>query len=467
MLEKSGKKQRDRCMSFGLERFSFHLIFLFASFAATGQPVWKGGVAKVVITPEKSMWMAGYGFRDHESEGTLHDLWAKALALEDAEGNKVVLVTTDLLGFPKGLSDRIRSRISKEWGLAKAQILLNSSHTHSAPVLADALFDIYPLGPDGLKKVKQYTNLLEDKIVALVGKAVQSMKPVQLFADNGVTRFQVNRRNNEAATLPRKTDLDGPNDYAVPVIKVADPSGNLIAVAFGYACHNTVLNIYQWSGDYAGFAQLELEKMYPGVTAMFFQGAGADQNPLPRGTVGHALQYGRTLAAAVDRVIQSDMRPLSPALSAAYTEVELSLTDPPAKDELAKMARESSGYQKRWATRLHGELEQGKPVPRTYPYPLQVWRLGDQTIMSLGGELVIEYAIELKRIFGQDAFVLGYSNDVMAYIPSTTILREGGYEGESSQMVYGLPGKWAPNIESVIIYEMVRLAEEVGIPKGQ
>lgn len=78
--------------------------------------------------------------------------------------------------------------------------------------------------------------------------------------------------------------------------------------------------------------------------------------------------------------------------------------------------------------------------------------------MSLGGEVVIEYSIVLKQIFGQDIFVLGYSNDVMAYIPSATILGEGGYEGTTSQMVYVLPGIWKSNIEILILQEMVRLA---------
>jgi len=64
-----------------------------------------------------------------------------------------------------------------------------------------------------------------------------------------------------------------------------------MAVAFGYACHATVLSIYQFSGDYPGFAQIEIEKSYPGVTALFFQGAGADQNPLPRRTIPLARQY--------------------------------------------------------------------------------------------------------------------------------------------------------------------------------
>ncbi|WP_317170109.1 hypothetical protein [Rhodocytophaga rosea] len=315
------------------------------------------------------------------------------------------------------------------------------------------------------KKIEQYSSKLADQIVSLVGNALKALKPVQLYAQNGVTRFQVNRRNNNESTLLQQNELKGPNDYAVPVLKVIDEKGKLMAVAFGYACHNTVLNGYQWSGDYAGFAQLQLEKSYPGVTALFFQGAGADQNPLPRRTVALAQQYGKTLAAAVERVLAEDMRKLPPQLATAYSEVELSLTSPPTKEELLKIAETSSDYQKRWATRLVKQIEQGQSFKTSYPYPVQIWQLGDQTLISLGGELVVGYAIELKRIFGPDIFVLGYSNDVMAYIPSSTILKEGGYEGESSQMVYGLPSKWAPTIEASIFGEIMRLAEQVGLQK--
>lgn len=426
---------------------------------------WKAGVARVVITPEQPMWMAGYAVRDHASEGTMHDLWAKALALEDASGRQAVLVTTDLLGFPKGLSDRIRDRLEEKFGLSRAQIILNSSHTHSGPVLENSLVDIYPLDAEQSGKIARYTQRLEEQVVALVGDALEALAPAQLYAENGMTRFQVNRRNNSAATLERQTALQGPNDYAVPVIKIENEAGALLAVAFGYACHNTVLDGYEWSGDYSGFAQLELEKMHPDVTALYFQGAGADQNPLPRRTEALAQQYGRTLAAAVDRVLQEEMRPLPAQLSAAYTEVDLPLSGPPTEEALAKLVEEASGYQKHWAARMLAQMKQGEPFPTSYPFPLQVWQLGDQPIMSLGGELVISYAIELKRIFGQDIFVMGYSNDVMGYIPSTVILREGGYEGASSQMVYGLPGTWASDIETLILHEMVQLAAQAGVPK--
>ncbi|GAA4394541.1 hypothetical protein GCM10023187_00490 [Nibrella viscosa] len=410
------------------------------------------------------MWLAGYAARTHPSEGKLHDLWAKALVLEDADGKRAVLVTTDLVGIPLAVSNAIRDQLQVAYGLSRAQILLNSSHTHSGPVLQQALSDIYPLDQEQLTRIKTYTETFQREVVALVGRALRAMEPAAVYAQNGVTRFQVNRRNNAEGTLARLTELKGPNDYAVPVLKVVNGNGALKAIAFGYACHPTVLDLYQWSGDYPGFAQLELEKAHPGVTALFFQGAGADQNPLPRRTIPLAHQYGRELAAAVERVLAEDMRQLAPRLRMAYREIDLPLTAPPAREELVRLTQEAPyDYMKRWAGRMLQQLDNGQPFPTAYPYPLQVWQLGEQTVMSLGGELVVHYANELKRLFGPDLFVLGYSNNVMAYIPSATILQEGGYEGATSQMVYGMPGPWGPAVENLILGEMVKLAGQVGI----
>ena len=426
---------------------------------------WKAGVAKVIITPKESVWQAGYASRTHASEGKLHDLWAKALALEDENGKKCVFVTTDMLGFPKAMSDRIRMQLDAKFGLAKAQIILNSSHTHSGPVLDDALHDIYPLDANEEAKIARYSRQLEAQIIILVGQALKDLEPVELFAQNGVTRFQVNRRNNKEASLREQTELKGPNDYAVPVIKAVTANGKLKAVAFGYACHPTVLDIYQFSGDYPGFAQIELEKAHPGVTALFFQGAAGDQNPLPRRTISLARQYGRELAAAVDRVLEEPMRSLLAQLQTAYSEIALPLSTPPTEAELIKTQSETIPYLQRWATRTLAEMKQGKPFITSYSYPLQIWKLGDQPLFSFGGELVIEYAIECKKRFGLDIFVMGYSNDVMGYIPSATILKEGGYEGASSQMVYGLPSVWDASVPELIYEEIDKLAQQIGITK--
>lgn len=453
------------------------LFFSILSFFLTADPIygeftgdeekaakeWKAGVAKVSITPETSMWMAGYASRDQPSTGTRHDLWAKALALEDADGNRGLLITTDLLGFPKAMSDTIRDRIEDRLGLSRAEIILNSSHTHTGPVLENALIDVYPLDTIQRELIKIYSRKLEDQILELAEKAVQSMEAVTLYAGNGVSRFAINRRNNPEATLHRQVELEGPSDHAVPVIKVENSSGDPIAVVFGYACHTTTLSDYHWSGDYAGFAQIELEKKYPGATALFFQGAGGDQNPLPRRTAELAEQYGRSLAAAADRMLKEEMRPLRPELSSAYSEVDLNLSTPPQREELVQFKEEATGYSERWAERMIERMDNGETLNRSYPYPVQAWNLGGQPIITLGGELVVDYAVEIKRIFGYDTFVMGYTNDVMGYIPSARILREGGYEGDSSHRVYGLPSKWSADVETMILNEVLKVSQQAGV----
>ncbi len=433
---------------------------------AAGQDAngWKVGTAKVNITPKHDMWLAGYAARTEPSSGKLHDIWAKALALEDAAGNKALLITTDLLGFTKAISDRVRSGIEKRYGLTKAQIILSASHTHSAPVLDGALPDIYPPFDENQKKlIRDYTSWLEDALVSLAGNALKSMENVHIFAGNGVVRFEVNRRNNPSGEALRAlTELKGPSDHAVPVLKITDDDGAIRAVVFGYACHPTTLDIAKISGDYPGYAQLELEREFPGMMAMFFQGAGADQNPLPRRTVPLAEQYGKELAAAVSRMMKESMKELAPELKTAYSEIDLTM-EVPTPGELQQWVQELKSYQQQWAKSTIRQYEERGSLPSSYPFPLQIWKMGDQLLFALGGEVLVPYAQGIKRIFGQDAFVMGYANDVMSYIPPAYVLDEGGYEGTIAHRVYGLPGKWTPDIEPKIYSGFLQLAQDMGI----
>ncbi len=451
-------------MKISIIRLTFLLIFISSASIAQETSGWKAGVAKVIITPKQPMPMAGFASRTHNSEGMIHDIWAKALILEDSQGKRAVMVSSDLLGFPKTVSDNIRSKLKTKFGLNRDQILLNSSHTHSAPVLDAALTDIYVLDKAQLESITRYSSLLEDQIVNMVGEGIKNLEPAELYIQNGVTRFQVNRRNNSAALLTQLSELQGPNDYAVPVIKVLNTKKEIKAIAFGYSCHPTVLNGYQFSGDYPGFAQIELEKAHPGATALFFQSAGADQNPLPRNTIPLARQYGRELAAAVERVLEEDMKKLPSGLVTTYSELSLPLDNPPSEADLTKISKTSeNAYQRRWAERMLLKIKNGDKMITSYPYPIQVWTIGIHPLVSLGGELVVEYAINVKQMLGPDALVFGYSNDVMNYIPTSTILKEGGYEGDIAHVVYGLPAKWQPGIEANILNEVRRLAVEAGV----
>jgi len=421
---------------------------------------WKTGVAKANITPDKFFWMAGYGGRKAPADGKLTNLWGKALALEDAKGNRSVVITLDLVGIDKETTDRVCKTLKEKHGLERKQIAICTSHTHSGPVVNRCLGPLHYWNLDEQQRglIEEYAGVLHDKVVDAAGKALADLKLGRVQWGNGKAVFAVNRRENKPySDVPKWREqgvLKGPIDHDVPVLSVRDPEdGKLRAVLFGYACHSTCLGINQWNGDYPGFAQIELEKAYPGATALFWAGCGADQNPLPRKTVELAMNYGADLAKAVVDVIKSPMPVLDASLATAYREIPAPLAHLPTKAELEEKLKSKSKYEVAAAKLYLEQIEKDGAIAKTYPYPVEVWKLGNQIdFVFLGGEVVVDYALRLKReMTGQRTWVAGYSNDVMAYIPSLRVLKEGGYEGGGSNVYYGLPGLWGESMEEMVI----------------
>ena len=132
--------------------------------AETPDAEWKAGVASVVITPEGPMWMAGYAARDKPSEGKIHDLYAKALALEDPHGSRLVIVTLDLVGVRRRLRDSLVAEVAKPCKLPPEGLLLNASHTHCGPELRPSKAALYDLAPERVKQAEQYCDALQGKL---------------------------------------------------------------------------------------------------------------------------------------------------------------------------------------------------------------------------------------------------------------------------------------------------------------
>jgi neutral ceramidase len=430
---------------------------------ASEQGAWKAGVARAVITPEKPMWLAGYGHRSHPAEGKIHDLWIKVLALEDPEGRRAVVLTSDLLNFPKAMHESICGKLREKHGLDRAQVMLTVSHTHSGPVLRESLYPCYPLDGAQLALIEEYSTWLEGKIVDEVGVALSRLAPAKLTSGQGKATFAVNRRNNREAEVAKLiesgAELKGPVDHDVPVLAVRSLEGDLKAVVFGYACHNTNLDTYPWCGDYAGFAQLDLEKKHTGATAMFWIGCGADQNPLPRRSLALCEKYGGMLAAGAEDALSKPMTDVPPKLRTAFELITLDFAKSPTREELEKTAASANVVYARWAKGLLEQLKDGKALARTYEYPVQVWRLGDSQLwIALGGEVVVDYSLRFKKEFGPRTWVTGYANDVMGYIPSNRVWTEGGYESGALHE-YGEPAEgWAAGVEDRIAEAVHRLA---------
>ncbi len=436
---------------------------------------WKAGAAKVKITPDHLMWMSGYAARNKPAEGKLTDLWAKALVLQDPAGRRAVLVTMDLVGIPRDLSVAVCRQLEAKYGLPRAAVMLSVSHTHTGPLIRRNLDLVFNLDATQRQYIDDYTESLKSKLVAVVGEALKALAPAQLRWGIGTAGFAVNRRNNKEADVPRLRaagELKGPVDHDVPVLAVSDPQGKLKAIVCGYACHATVLSFYKWSGDYPGFAQLDLEMDHPGAIALFWAGCGGDQNPLPRRTVALAETYGRQLADSVEAVLRTAMTPIRGTLAETYTEIELPFGDLPSRDQLLKdttSANRTIAARAKW---LLKQIAEKGSLRGTYPYPVQVWQLGPGlTWVALGGEVVVDYSLRLKKELGPGkTWMTAYTNDVMAYIPSLRVLKEGGYEGGGAMAFYGLPAAWGPRVEDLIVaavHDQVRKVREAEGTSGR
>jgi hypothetical protein len=434
-----------------------HFVFILC-LSLIGPPAvhagWKAGSASVVITPQSSVWMAGYSARKAPSNGVSLDLHAKALVLEDDAENRSVLVTLDLCGIDRDFSSAIRDSIEASHKVDRAHVALVCSHTHSGPVVGANLLGMYPLNDEQRQKTTEYTEGLRGKILAVVVDAFNSLEPADLSLGTGVCDFAVNRRNNDQSKIPElraKLLVRGPVDHSVPVLRVRS-GDHLKAVVFGYACHCTTLSGDTFNSDYAGYAQQELERTLPGTTALFVAGCGADQNPLPRGTIEQAQGYGVELASAVKRVLDAPMAAVEGPLRASYREIPLKFDPIPDRKVWEEEAKSKDIAYANRAKAMLATLDSGGTIPSTYPYPVQTWQFGDDlSWIFLGGEVVVDYALRIKaNLDPSRTWVTAYANDVMAYIPSLRILKEGGYEGGGAMVYYGRPAPWSEEVEEQI-----------------
>lgn len=414
---------------------------------------WQAGTAREKITPDDALWMTGYGARTHPAEGTAQDLWVKALAVADPAGNRGVLLTLDLCGITREISDRVAGEISRRHGLPRSAVMTNVSHTHCGPWIEGNLIGMagrFP--PEGLRKASVYRRQLEEKMIRAASAALESLSPATLSWGEDAATFGFNRRENpekDVPTLRAAGKLRGPTDPRVPVLAVRGPDGAVRGLLVSYACHNTTLGFYQWHGDYAGCMQVELERRHPKATVMFTIGCGADINPNPRREVAHAEQHGKTLADAADRVLATKMTPIAGRFGSAFEDVPLTFSRKPTGAEIDQALAKNPANG--WALAMREQLRTKGDGILNYSYPVQAWTLGNLSWVALGGEVVVDYSLRLRRESPGNLWVFGYSTDVMAYIPNERVLKEGRYEGDTSMNGYGRPGPWTAGLEEKIV----------------
>jgi putative membrane-bound dehydrogenase-like protein len=402
------------------------------------------GVAKIDITPSYPIRLSGFGFRRTESEGVTQRIWAKALAIDD--GKPAVILTVDNLGIPAGMVETVAARLEKKAKLPRERFAVTASHTHTAPMLtgvAPTLFGM-PIPKEHQEHIDRYTGELTDKLEKVALAALADRKPARLSWGIGKATFAINRRTK-----------GGPVDHDLPVLVVRDLKGKVRAIYVSYACHCVTLSSNKISGDWAGYTQELIQDDFPGAIALVSVGCGADSNP-SSGVTGDkteiASRQGAEIAREVKRLAGGHLTPVKGEIAASVRRFELSLADPPSREEWEAIAKRTDaiGYHARVNL---ARLDRKEALRSKIDYSVQTWRFGDALAMVfLPGEVVVDYSLRLKReLDGLRLWINAYANDAPCYIPSERVLKEGGYEGGGAMVYYDLPGPFRPGLEKKII----------------
>ena len=221
---------------------------------------------------------------------------------------------------------------------------------------------------------------------------------------------------------------------------------------------------YKFCGDYAGFAQVDLEAApcrRPGDVRRRLR-----RRPKPDPS-SHARLWPWPTANSSPKASKTcspgRSEPIDGPIKTSYEEIALAFASLPTKDQIERDTASDNFYVASRASHLLKTIESRGRLDSTYPYPVAVWRLGGLTWVFLGGEVVVDYALRIKRNLGSShTWVSAYCNDVMAYIPSQRVLKEGGYEGGGAMVYYGQPAIWSDEVEETIIAAVARRLHAVG-----
>lgn len=427
----------------------------------------RAGFFETDVTPPIGTFLAGFPSRREGSTGVADPLMLRIVALEDEAGTRLVLVTSDLLKWPRDLSWRTKLWAERELGLPSAALILNTSHTHSAPTLfLQRCYPHWPLDPEYLCRVEQ-------SIRKGIAGALDDLRPTQVRFGMSAAHFGVNRRLPQPdGPLLMRPNEDGYYDPDLPVF-VFERNGEPVAVLYSYACHPTSRNTLEISADWPGQVARGLrEELGAAVMPLFAQGAGASIMPRVRLADGEAayVNYWRDVAAQIADFVRSEaLTPLEVRLDAAEREFSIPY-DParlPTMDELLELAdpydtelpihvRPANRSIVRIWARDTLELLRTGALPEGFRMHLTHWRLADGVqLLGMSGEVTAEVGRMVKDLFPDERTVfLGYCSYTDAYIPTAAMLPEGGHEALASMYFHERPAPFVPEIDEIVAREV-------------
>ena len=416
----------------------------------------RAAAAAVEITPPAGALLYGYGARGtNRSEGTHDPLYARALVLE-AGGETAALVTLDLGSIRKENTLPIRQAVRDAAGFD--HVLLNASHTHSAP-----LFEA-----DFPSAEKPWVDELERQIAGVVLKAHAALRPARIAVGWGRASEGHNRRrvlsdgSVEMLWRNRERLPTAPLDESVGVLAVDGADGEAIATVVNFALHPVILGPGNMlvSADYPG-AMAALVAERGGGVPMLLQGAAGDINPFwdktppAEGAFEQVRMAGERLGQEVLRVRAElaaadafdDRASLSVKRHLVTLDPRWDLDSPVVEEGFRRHGLEAS--LRRYRARF----------PREREAEVNTLVLGDRgegqfALATFPGEFFVEHQLRLRAATPvPHVFFAGYTNGELAYFPTIAAAAQGGYGGREATIVEVGAGEKLVDLAAVSILE--------------
>lgn len=357
------------------------------------------GAAKRIITPNPLLPVSGGMGPTHPVKEKRGELYSRAVYLQ--QGNvKVVIVGLDLLGFPGVLGAKVRARVPR---VAAENILIGSTHTHSAP-------DCYAF-PDG-RGGHTGDLAFQERVCALtaeaINAAIEAAQPAQLRTATGEAQGKI-AYNYYAPDL---------YDRRVSTIQAVTPSGKTIATLVNYAIHPEVLgnSVGILSPDLCGPLCDRIEERAGGMALFMNSAQGgmvtADNRDYSKSrdpqraywdddrTWDECLRIGHTLADEALRFIGKAPMQASPSLFCRSTKVTLPVESP----EL-------------WQVVTLSPLRYPHGKDKTIQAQVNLLNIGDAQILTIPGEALPNIGFYIKRkMRGKHNLLFGLTNEAFGYI---------------------------------------------------
>ncbi|MHA1874699.1 MAG: neutral/alkaline non-lysosomal ceramidase N-terminal domain-containing protein [Candidatus Heimdallarchaeaceae archaeon] len=430
----------------------------------------EAGIAKANITPPVGYAHQGYSGIRKGCVGVHDELFTKVLFLKNGK-DKLVIITADLLGFPKEIVDDIKSMLKSKLGLNREDIIISASHTHYGPIIVKFIHD---KDPDS-----SYLSQLKEKIVGAVYEASRNMHKATLSFGKGKANIGIiNRRgkdsNSKEKNYPITPNPRGIIDDALNILKVdVSSQEEPLALLVNYTCHPVSFPglAFEFSADYPGQMQYEIERFYTGKTmAMFANGACGDINPdittpdkkrFISGTKEDTKRLGTLLALEALKLIYSTHKVEDVFFKKSIKTMKFSFNIV-SKRELERIKRNlSKANRKMEAAKqrtlklwIENNLEaiKNNTVLKYVEADLHYINISNELIIAgLPGEPLVEIGLNIKKIFkDKSVFIFGYTNGYIGYIPTAESLKTGCYEAIRSPRTWGYPGTFKEEVEKMI-----------------